>query len=72
MVTKFVITTSSLGIIIKAKNRVKAKSFPRNCKRANANAANMVTMSIIAVVTTVNTSVFSKYCARGTAVKASR
>ena len=71
MVTKLVMTTSSLGIIIRDRNRVKARSRPRKFSRAKAKAASTVTTSIIAVVATVKTMVLRKYPPRGTWVKAS-
>ena len=71
MVTKLVIITSSLGIIISESSSVNAMRLPRNSSRANANAASVITISISAVVTTVKSSVFMKYRASGTAVKAS-
>ena len=72
MVTKLVMTTSSLGIIISDKNSVNTRSFPRNSSRAKAKAASTVTTSISPVVSSVNTTVLAKYRASGTAVKASR
>ena len=71
MVTKFVMTTSSVGIIIRARKKVKSRSFPRNCSRAKAKAASVMTKSMIAVVATVKMRVLRKYFASGTAVKAS-
>ena len=71
-VTKFVMTTSSVGIIIKDRNRVKARSLPGKFNRAKAKAARMVTKSIRAVVARVKITVFRKYWPRGTAEKASR
>ena len=70
MVTKFVIITSSLGIIISARRSVKARCLPLNSRRAKANAASTITMSIISVVATVNMSVLRRYFKSGTAVKA--
>ena len=72
IVTKFVITTSSLGSIISERNSVKAMFFPLKFSLAKANAASVITASISAVVTTVNISVLRKYFASGTSVKASR
>ena len=71
MVTKLVIITSSLGIIISESSSVNAMRLPRNSSRANANAASVITISISVVVTTVKSSVFMKYRASGTAVNAS-
>ena len=71
IVVKFVITTSSLGIIIKAKNSENTRFFPGKFIRAKAYAASIVTTSMIAVVITVKISVLRKYFASGTAVKAS-
>ena len=64
-------TTSSLGIIIKDRKKVKARSLPRKFSRAKAKAASTVTMSMMAVVTTVKMTVLKKYRPRGTARKAS-
>ena len=72
MVTKFVMTTSSPGIIMRDRNRVKTRSLPGKSSRAKAKAASTVTMSITAVVARVKITVFRKYFARGTAWKASR
>ena len=66
MVTKFVMTTSSVGIIIKERNRVKIRSRPGNRSREKAKAASTVTTSISPVVTTVKIRVFKKYLASGT------
>ena len=71
MVTKLVITTSSLGIIIRERKSTNASFFPRNSSLAKAKAASVTTTSIMAVVPRVNTTVFRKYCPRGTVVKAS-
>ena len=60
MVTKLVMMTSSLGIIISARKSVKARCLPRKFSRAKAKAASVMTTSIMAVVATVNTSVFRK------------
>ena len=60
MVTKLVMMTSSLGIIISARKHVKAICLPRKFSRAKANAASVMTTSMMAVVATVNTSVFRK------------
>ena len=64
-------TTNSLGIIIRDKNTVKARSFPRKFSLAKAKAASTVTTSMMPVVITVNTMVLRKYRPRGTAWKAS-
>ena len=69
--TKLVIITSSLGIIISDKNAANAIFLPRKLSRANANAASVTTISISAVVATVKISVFAKYLPSGTAVNAS-
>ena len=53
MVVKFVMTTSSLGIIIRDKNNVKIRSFPAKFNLANAKAARVMTTSIMAVVAAV-------------------
>ena len=71
MVTKFVMITSSLGIIISDRNRRNAIFLPRNSSLANAKAARVITTTMMAVVRTVNTIVFTKYRPRGTDVKAS-
>ena len=71
MVVKLVITTSSFGIIISARNRVNAISRPANRSLANAKAASVMTTSMSAVVPTVNQRVFSRYRPSGTVVKAS-
>ena len=71
MVTKLVMTTSSLGIIISDKNAVNARSLPRKLSLAKAKAASTVTASMMAVVMTVKRMVFRKYFASGTAWKAS-
>ena len=60
MVTKLVIMTSSLGIIISDRNTTNAAFLPRKFSRAKANAASIVTISIRAVVTSVNISVLVK------------
>ena len=70
IVTKFVMITSSFGIIISAKKRVKARFLPLKSRRAKANAASTITMSVMSVVASVKISVLSKYFARGTAVNA--
>ena len=67
MVTKLVMTTSSLGIIIRARNNVNIRSLPRKFSRAKAKAASTVTASIRAVVARVKITVLAKYLARGTA-----
>ncbi len=71
MVVKLVITTSSFGIIISARNRVNTISRPANCSLAKAKAASVMTTSIRAVVPSVNRSVFNRYLPSGTVVKAS-
>ena len=43
MVVKFVMTTSSLGIIIRDKNNVKIRSFPAKFNLAKAKAARVMT-----------------------------
>ena len=70
MVTKLVMTTSSVGIIIRDRKAVKIRSRPRNRSREKAKAASTVTKSIRAVVITVNTRVFRKYRPKGTWEKA--
>ena len=67
---KFVIITSSLGIIIKDKTNVKTIFLPLKFNLENANAAGIITANIIDVVSTVNISVFRKYFPNGTAVNA--
>ena len=71
IVTKFVITTSSLGSIISARNIVKTMSLPLKFSLAKANAARVITTIMSAVVAIVNITVLRKYLASGTAVKAS-
>ena len=71
MVWKFVMTTSSLGIIISARKNVNTRSLPRNSSREKAKAASTVTTSITPVVTSVKITVLRKYLPSGTAVKAS-
>ena len=71
-VTKLVMMTSSLGIIISDRNAANRMFRPRNSSRAKANAENTMTISISAVVANVKINVFRKYRASGTAVKASR
>ena len=70
IVAKFVITTSSFGIIISERSRVNTRFLPLNSRRANAKAAGITIMSMRAVVTTVKIIVLMKYLARGTAEKA--
>ena len=60
MVTKLVMMTSSLGIIISARKHVKANCLPRKFSRAKANAASVMTTSMMAVVATVKITVFRK------------
>ena len=50
IVTKLVIMTSSFGIIIRERKSVKVRFFPVNFRRAKANAASVMTMSMAAVV----------------------
>ena len=71
MVTKLVMITSSLGIIISARKHVKAICLPWKFSRAKAKAASVMTASIMAVVAAVKITVFRKYRPSGTAVKAS-
>ena len=71
IVTKFVITTSSFGIIIRDKNSVNAIFLPLNSRRAKAKAASIVTASMMAVVAMAKNAVFARYFARGTLVNAS-
>ena len=71
MVTKFVMITSSLGIIIRERNKVKAIFFPLNSNLAKAKAARVITATIMRVVITVKISVLRRYCPKGTVVKAS-
>ena len=71
MVTKLVMTTSSVGIIIRDRNRANTRSLPLKFSRAKPYAASTVTMSIRPVVTTVKTMVLRKYPPSGTCVKAS-
>ena len=63
-------TTSSEGIIIRARKAAKIRSRPGNRSREKAKAARTVTKSISAVVITVKMAVFRKYPARGTWEKA--
>ena len=70
MVTKFVMITSSFGIIINERNIANTMSFPLKSSLAKANADKMTTIIIIKVVTTVNMKVLKKYFASGTAVNA--
>ena len=60
MVTKLVMTTSSLGIIIRERNRVNTRSLPGKSSRAKAKAENTVTISITPVVATVKIRVLTK------------
>ena len=60
IVWKLVMMTSSLGIIISARNSENTRFRPLNSSRANANAAGTITSIISPVVTTVNISVFRK------------
>jgi hypothetical protein len=71
MVTKFVITTSSFGIIIRARKKAKRRFFPLKLNLEKAKAASMITTIISAVVTNVKIRVLRKYFASGTALKAS-
>ena len=71
MVTKFVMITSSLGIIISERKTANTMFFPANSRRENAKAAMMMTTSMAAVVTAVKRIVFRKYRPSGTAVNAS-
>ena len=60
IVTKFVMMTSSFGIIIRERKSVKVRFFPVNFRRAKANAASVMTRSIAAVVTTVKNTVLAR------------
>ncbi len=60
MVTKFVMITSSLGIIIRDRNRRKAPFRPRNSSLAKAKAARVITTIMTAVVSRVKMTVFTK------------
>ena len=60
IVTKLVIITSSLGIIMSDSSRVKARRLPLNSSRAKAKAARVMTDNISSVVIKVNTSVLVK------------
>ena len=71
MVTKLVMTTSSVGIIIRDRNSANTRSLPLKFSRAKPYAASTVTMSIRPVVMTVKTMVLRKYPPSGTCVKAS-
>ena len=53
IVTKLVMITSSLGIIIRERNSTNSTFFPRKSSLAKAKAASVITASINAVVTTV-------------------
>ena len=70
MVTKLVMTTSSLGIIIMERKITNISCFPLNSSLAKAKAAKMTTASISMVVITVKTRVLLKYFPRDTVVKA--
>ena len=70
-VVKLVMITSSFGIIIRDRNRVNTRFFPRNSSLAKAKADRVITASIMAVVARVKTKVFSRYFPRFTVVKAS-
>ena len=70
IVTKFVMITSSFGIIIRERKRENKRSFPLKSSLAKANAESTTTTSIMPVVTTVKTIVLKKYFASGTAVNA--
>ena len=71
MVTKLVMITSSFGIIIRERNKVKARFFPRNSSLAKAKAERVITTIIMAVVADVKIRVLRRYFPRGTAVNAS-
>ncbi len=60
MVTKFVMTTSSVGIIMSARKKLKSRFLPLKSSRAKAKAAKMITSSISAVVATVKMRVLRK------------
>ena len=60
MVAKLVITTSSLGIIIRERKSVKITFFPLNSSRAKAKAAKVMTTTISAVVMTEKITVFTR------------
>ena len=60
MVTKFVMMTSSFGIIISARNSAKTTFFPGKSRRAKAKAAKRITTSMMAVVARVKIRVFVK------------
>ena len=60
MVWKFVMTTSSVGIIMSARKPVNTRFLPLNSSRAKAKAANVITTIMSAVVTSVKIRVFPK------------
>ena len=64
-------TTNSLGIIIRDKNKVNTRFLPLKLRRENAKAAGMVIKSISAVVASVKIRVFKKYLPKDTRVNAS-
>ncbi len=70
MVWKFVMMTSSFGIIIRARNPVNKRFLPLKLSLEKAKAASTVTTTITAVVNRVKTRVLAKYLAKGTSVKA--
>ena len=72
IVTKLVIITNSLGIIINDKNKVNNSFFPLNSNLEKAKEAKIVTATIDNVVMSVNITVLNKYLPKGTAVKALR
>ena len=69
---KFVMITSSFGIIMSDRNIVNTRFFPANFILAKAYAASVITTSIIAVVSTVKITEFRKYLPSGTSVNAER
>ena len=71
IVTKLVMITSSLGIIIRERNRVNIRFLPGKDSLAKAKAANVITITMIPVVTIVKNRVFPRYRASGTEVNAS-
>ena len=70
MVTKFVMMTSSFGIIMSARNPMKRSDLPLKSSLANAYAAKTITSIMRAVVMSVKINVLRKYLASGTCVNA--
>ena len=59
------IITSSFGIIIRARISVKARFLPGKSSLANAKAAGIITINMIAVVAREKITVLKKYAPRG-------